>query len=114
MTGSHFRFTPEVLAQIRHHASKGLCAKEIGHLLTCSADTVLNICKQHGVKVHIQSDAAARESPALTSRDIGLSRRADIALSREAAVRGVSPATLASKIVETVAKDRLWRAVLDE
>lgn len=117
MSEAAFRFTPDVLIRIRHHARRGLDAGEIGYLLDTSATTVLNICREHGIKVHLPERPIPRE---VTNRSgtgsallISLARRADIALAREAEVRGVTPAELASQIVEIVARDGLWKAVLD-
>ena len=121
MTAPAFSFTPEVLTSIRYHAGRGRDAREIGRLLGCRSSTILKICKEHGIKVHLPERSTAdvtrtavQDGDRMVVRDIGLEKRADVALAREARVRGLSPGSLASKIVETVALDGLWRAVLDE
>jgi hypothetical protein len=126
-----FVFTPDALVRIRSHARRGLDAGEIAFLLGCDAGVMTNICARHGIEIgpplrptpldpdrrpssdHRLSPQRRRERRGLLPVLIEIARGADSALVREAAKRGTTPAILAARLIEIVAADDLFTALMD-
>lgn len=127
-----FRFTPDALIRIRNHARRGLDAGEIAYLIGCEIGTLENICLRHGIEVGVaqrptptepdrRPPADHRLNPNRRRERIGLrpviveiAGGADSALSREARKRSTTPAVLAARLLEIVASDNLFTALLDD
>lgn len=100
-----FRFTPDALKSIRHDRREGRSAREIAERLGCNIGQLYRICKLHGIDL---GDSVTGTPCEVRLGPIALRRIED-----EAARRGVSVRSLASRTLETVAADGLFGAVLD-
>jgi hypothetical protein len=95
------KFTPHVLEQIPKLVSDGKSASEIAGQIGCSVDSLRVRCSQLGVTLRRNG---------LTVR---LSRTALDGLRQQAMAEDMSEAGLASALLEVIARDGLYKAVLD-
>jgi len=95
------KFTPHVLEQIPKLVSDGKSASEIAGQIGCSVDSLRVRCSQLGVTLRRNG---------LTVR---LSRMALDGLRQQAMAEDMSEAGLASALLEVIARDGLYKAVLD-
>ena len=95
------KFTPHVLEQIPKLVSDGKSASEIAGQIGCSVDSLRVRCSQLGVTLRRNG---------LTVR---LSRTALDGLRQQAMAEDMSEAGLASALLEIIARDGLYKAVLD-
>jgi hypothetical protein len=118
-----FRFTPLTLNVIRRHAAARRDAASIAKLMNCDQSTVENICNKHGIVLVTMPGAAPPLSPYKSSGggrpnfvmvDVPMGHEALELIRREAARRGVKPATLIARVAEIVAMDSIFAAVLDK
>src|SRR4029079_849435 len=94
------KFTPHVLEQIPKLVSDGKSASEIAGQIGCSVDSLRVRCSQLGVTLR---------GNGLTVR---LSRTALDGLRQQAMAEDMSEAGLASALLEVIARDGLYKAVL--
>jgi len=95
------KFTSSVLEQIPKLVSDGKSASEIAGQIGCSVDSLRVRCSQLGVTLRRNG---------LTVR---LSRTALDGLRQQAMAEDMSEAGLASALLEVIARDGLYKAVLD-
>jgi hypothetical protein len=95
------KFTPHVLEQIPKLVSDVKSASEIAGQIGCSVDSLRVRCSQLGVTLRRNG---------LTVR---LSRTALDGLRQQAMAEDMSEAGLASALLEVIARDGLYKAVLD-
>jgi hypothetical protein len=118
-------FTESVLVQIPRWVRKGLNPGEIARNIGCTVGTLRVRCSQEGISLRIVSKAASKKRPdrarqTKSARDAEVelkvfvpgSVRAD--LHARAASKGISESSLLSALIETIARDDLYDAVLDD
>jgi len=129
-----FRFTPQTLRRIRSLVADGKGARSIASALGCKASSLENICRIHGIELRADDAVVARvgadrpapcldyrldparrrERPGLRPIIIEIAGGADNALAREAARRGTTATVLAARLIEIVAADDLFVALLEQ
>lgn len=119
---SKFRFTPDVLRTIRRRAGK-VPGRDLADELGCDYGSLRNVCNRHGISLRCTGDD---EEPRPQRRPIFatgaparefcfmLPHNTRTVCEREALLRGVSLEVLTRRLIEVVAADNLWNAVLDE
>lgn len=134
MSSREFRFTPDTLRRIRRLVADGKGAGSIATDLGCELSSLQRICAIHGI--YLSADGAAvftpgeyrpapsldyrldparrRERPGLRPIIIEIAGGADNALVREAARRGTTVTVLAARLIEIVAADDLFVALLEQ
>lgn len=100
--------TPQVLAGIPELIAQGLRRADIAERLGCKESTLKVRCSHAGISLRGPKRIRSRIDKALT-----LSQEALAGLSACAAALGCSEVQLASDLVELIARDDLFDAVLD-
>jgi IS30 family transposase len=95
----------EVIPQLLH---QGLRVEEIAERLGCTVGTLKVRCSQEGVSLR------AGGSPGERYNVIRLDRPTMMMLQERAAATGKSRTTIARELLETIARDNLYDAVLDQ
>jgi hypothetical protein len=102
-------FTPEVITEISNLVARGFSAAEpIG----CTLSSLRVTCSRHGISLRRSKSAAERR---LQGR-LAVELFGDTAalLQREAEKRGISSAKFAASLLETIVRDNLYDAVIDQ
>src|SRR5262249_29675967 len=126
------KITPAVLAAIPALIVKGMSAAEIAHAVGCTVGTLRVKCSQMGISLRRRklSDGAAKHDirHAAACKDTGqtaggfrnaqtlkleLPRAVMERLQDQAALMGISNSRFASILLEVIARDDLYAAVLD-
>lgn len=116
-----FRLTPDSLKLIRRYAADRRNGEAIARLVGCSVSTITNIANEHGIEI-AKDDGAPPLSrcrvPVAGAGTVTLEVPIDSAamelIRQEANRRGCKPTTLVGRIVDVVAADRIFSAVLDK
>jgi hypothetical protein len=104
--------TKAVLATIPEMVAQGnMRADDIAEKLGCNIGTLKVRCSQ--AKISLRPPGSRRGRPRTDERTIRLSRDAMALLQRRAALSGKSETALARELLETIARDNLYDAVLD-
>lgn len=104
--------TKAVLATIPEMVAQGnMRADDIAEKLGCNIGTLKVRCSQ--AKISLRPPGSRRGRPRTDERTIRLSGDAMALLQRRAALSGKSETTLARELLETIARDNLYDAVLD-
>jgi len=123
MSGRAFSLTPDALRDIRRHAADRHSAAAIARVMFCSAGTIENVCRKHGielvsipdglppVKRHRSGNCRAVR---FASVQVSIANEALEEITREARRRGLRPETLIARVVEIVSLDGLFSAVVDK
>jgi hypothetical protein len=111
--GNHFMGRPSiltrnVLAGIPSLIEQGLRKGDIAERLGCKESTLVVRCSMAGISLRSPKRLKLRDGVSLT-----LSHETIASLSMRAAAEGCSEAQLASDLLETIARDKLYDAVLD-
>lgn len=113
-----FRYTPRTVGIIKAHA-RTLAPATIAVLMRCPVSTIELICRKHDIEVR-ESD---KVEPAPRAPDIRtFSKKIDIdidatcfmVVANEARRRGTRPKDLIADLVEAIADDCMFSAVLDQ
>jgi hypothetical protein len=96
---------PEMVAQ------GGMRADDIAEKLGCNLGTLKVRCSQ--AKISLRPPGSRRGRPRTDERTIRVSEAALALLQRRAVASGKTEATLARELLETIARDDLYDAVLD-
>jgi hypothetical protein len=112
-----FRYTPRTVGMIKLHA-RTMSPATIAMIMRCSIGTVELICRKHGIETR-ESDKI--EPLPVTCADRSLKRQVDIDLdgvslhivANEARRRGVPTRDLIAQLVEAIAEECIFSAVLD-
>src|SRR6185312_2247182 len=104
--------TKAVLATIPEMVAQGgMRADDIAEKLGCNIGTLKVRCSQ--AKISLRPPGSRRGRPRTDDRTIRLSGDAVALLQRRAAAIGKTEAALARELLETIARDDLYHAVLD-
>jgi hypothetical protein len=104
--------TKAVLATIPEMVAQGnMRAGDIAEKLGCNIGTLKVRCSQ--AKISLRPPGSRRGRPRTDERTIRLSGDAMALLQRRAALSGKSETALARELLETIARDNLYDAVLD-
>lgn len=123
MTG--FAFTPAVLQRIPRLVARGYDVARITGVLGCELASLVAICGKHGISLKPDADPAPEFLPIEDCRrrrarvgaatlTTGIADDARAILLREADRRGVTAKELAACLLELVARDNLYGAILDK
>src|SRR5512144_1749213 len=105
--------TKAVLATIPEMVAQGnMRADDIAEKLGCNIGTLKVRCSQ--AKISLRPPGSRRGRPRTDERTIRLSGDALALLQRRAALSGKSETALARELLETIARDDLYDAVLDD
>lgn len=105
--------TKEVLATIPEMVERsGMRADDIAEKLGCNIGTLKVRCSQ--AKISLRPPGSRRGRPRIDERTIRLSGDALALLQRRAAASGKTETALARELLETIARDDLYDAVLDD
>jgi len=118
-------FTPENLARIPEMVEQGMSRQEIAAALGCKLNSLITTCSINRISLRRWPRPRAEPCKVKNKRvsalpveaaplPLRLSMDTVRALQLEAYRKGVSTATLASTLLDTIAKDGLCNAVLDE
>jgi hypothetical protein len=121
-------FTDSVLAQIpQWMRDEGLSAAQIAEKIGCTVGTLRVLCSRHGISLKQQpsyrqprrsyrrprnSDASGDD--AHTDITLSLPNKSRFRLNERAGLLGLSDAELVSLLIETIDRDDLYSAVLDD
>jgi transposase-like protein len=104
--------TKAVLATIPEMVSRrGMRARDIAETLGCKISTLKVRCSQAGIS--LRPPGSRRGRPRSDERAIRLNRAVLALLQNRAAASGKTEAALARELIETIARDNLYDAVLD-
>lgn len=108
---SRFLFTPKTLVDIREYVAAGKNGPQIAKRLGCQLGSLHVICSQHGISLR-QEKADPRDDP---EENISLTVPWSVLqqFRREAKVRGLTVDALGRRVLEYVATDNLFQAILD-
>ncbi len=115
---SDFRYTPRAVGAIKLHA-RTMAPATIATIMRCSVGTVELICRKHGIEMR-ESDVVemALQTPAARKAlskpiEIHLDGIALHVVANEARRRGTATRDLISRLIEEIADEHLFSAVLD-
>jgi hypothetical protein len=129
---SRTKFTPTIIIQIQRWLDKGLSADEIAERIGCTVGTLRVTCSQLGISLRRrkQSCGPAKDDRNGTRRvrastqHVGSGPRARLILSVRrgtldrlrtyASSKGISASNFAASLLEKIAEDDLYEAVLDD
>ena len=100
--------TPQVLASIPALIAQGIGRAEIAERLGCKQSTLQVQCSNAGISLRTRKRMELRGGEPLA-----LSHEALMGLRARAAAMGCSETQLASELLEMIARDNLYDAVLD-
>lgn len=114
---SDFRYTPRTVGIIKAHA-RTLAPATIAILMRCPVSTIELICRKHDIEVR-ESDkvepAPRTDTRAFSKKiDIDLDATCFMVVANEAKRRGTRPKDLIAELVEAIADDCMFSAVLDQ
>ena len=113
-----FHYTPRAVGAIKLHA-KTMAPATIATIMRCSVGTVELICRKHGIEMR-ESDVVV-PAPQTPAQCKVLSKQVEISLdgvalhvvANEARRRGTATRDLISRLIEEIADEHLFSAVLD-
>jgi hypothetical protein len=105
--------TEEVLASIPAMIEQGLRRAEIAERLGCTEGTLQVQCSRRGISLRKGGPFKKALTLPLLEVQLALSREAMAALRERAQANGWSEVKLASDLLEIIARDDLYDAVLD-
>jgi hypothetical protein len=106
------RLTAEIYAAIPALIEEGKSKIEIAEIYGVTKDTLQVQCSRRGISLRKGGARPPRVTLSLPT-PLTLSTKALLALSAAAKAYGTDEVRLASKLLETIAKDNLYEAVLD-
>jgi hypothetical protein len=113
--------TMSVLAEIPRWISEhGLSVAEIADKIGCTVGSLRVRCSHYGISLRQSSrsrqprHAGPTRNPALPDMVLNLPDETRVRIQERAALLGLSDAQLASALIETIVRDDLYSAVLDD
>ena len=109
------KITTAALNRIPHFLEQGLGAAEIAHVMGCTVGTLRVKCSQMGISLRrrLPRGSVARKPNRNKALALVLPPAIIDQLRSRAAQEGVSDSRLASRLLEVIARDGLYDAVLD-
>ena len=110
-------FTDSVLAQIpQWMRDEGLSTAQIAKKIGCTVGTLRVRCSHYGISLRqpARSRRSGRTGPAPPDLVLSLSDEIHVGLRERANLLGLSDAELVSVLIETIDRDDLYSAVLDD
>jgi hypothetical protein len=104
--------TNELLANVPALIRLGLGTAEIAERFGCTPSTLQVTCSRNGISLRRSGPRPRKKL--LFETAVTISPEAMAALSARAAVKGCSETKLASDLLEVIARDDLYEAVLDD
>jgi hypothetical protein len=104
-------FTEANLIKVRALADNGFGAVQIAHAIGSTPGSVRNMCGKMKIKLGRTKGFGCGAEPCIISN---VSEASFFELDRHARQRDISVQTLAALLLETIAKDDLFDAVIDE
>lgn len=117
---SNFEYTPKTVAIIKRHA-RTMTLETIANVMICSIGTIEAICKKHGIIARDVDTIAAEPQENNVSRgrlikrvEVEIDISALTIIQYESRRRGMKVRELIPRLIEQIAKDGLFSAVLDK
>lgn len=108
-------FTPETWASVREMVEQGKTPDEIAKHLGTTRNSLGAMACKHGISLRRGGRRQPKPSPYAASMTLVMDMKLFVSLERVAAATGRNnPATLARDLLDRIANDGLYRAVLDE
>jgi len=109
------RITPAALNRIPHFLEQGLSAAQIADVIGCTVGTLRVKCSQTGISLRQRrpKSSVVRKANGHQSLTLVLPPAIVDQLRLRAAQGGMSDSRLASRLLEVIARDGLYDAVLD-
>jgi hypothetical protein len=117
MPGSHRKrsmFSPAVLLQVKRFVARDFSAAEIAEKIGCKLGTLRVKCSENGISLRRRSAPVA--TPQGNGRKrlvISLQESVALGLQKQADKEGMSISDLAAALLEAIACDNLYDAVID-
>lgn len=111
---SDFRYTPRAVSIIRRHA-RTMAPATIATIMRCPIGTIELICQRHGIEIRDNDILLRDPERKVVKKELEI-QIGDVLLrvvSKEARRRGVDTHTLIERLIEKIAEDGLFGAVLD-
>jgi hypothetical protein len=106
-------FTPEVFTEISNLVARGFRAAEIADTIGCTLNSLRVTCSRHGISLRHSCKSAAEKRPQGRFA-VKLSGDKAALLQQEAEKLGISSAKFAALLLETIVRDNLYDAVIDQ
>jgi hypothetical protein len=109
-----FRYTPMTVKKIRRHAQT-MKPATIAAFMKCPVDMVEMICRKHEIPMHDRDGGGVEAPHEAIKREIEIQIDINMlrAVKREASLRGLDTNILIERLIEKIAEDGLFGAVLD-
>jgi hypothetical protein len=113
-----FRYTPRTVGAVKLHA-RTMAPATIAVIMRCSVGTVELICRKHGIEMresdHIEPVPNPSERKLVKRRiEIEIDGLSLHVVANEAQRRELTPRDLIARLVEAIAEECFFSAVLDE
>jgi hypothetical protein len=105
------RFSPLVFSQIVDFVAQGLSAVEIAQRIGCKLGSLRVKCSQQGISLRRHSGSG--QSPFPKRLKISLPESIAAKLEKEALKKGLSQSDLVLALLDAIARDNLYDAVID-
>jgi hypothetical protein len=107
-------FSVETFLLVKDLVAEGLPAEKIAERVGCKLGTLRVRCSQHQISLRRSTSlAAASKENGATRLLVPLAKHVSLDLQRHAEQRGLSKASLAAALLEAIANDNLYDAVID-
>ena len=114
-----FRYTPDAVKTIRRHA-RTMSATAIAAFMGCDVGMIERICRMHCITVRDNDfagpdlEAPSQAKVVKKSLEIQIDETLLLVVKREARQRGLDTHTMIERLIEKIAEDGLFGAVLDK
>jgi hypothetical protein len=107
-------FSPAVLSQVKRSVARGTSAVEIAAKIGCKIGTLRVKCSQNGISLRRRNAPAAKPKSNVPKRMvISVPERVALRLQKQANKKGVSQSDLVVALLDAIARDNLYDAVID-
>jgi hypothetical protein len=107
-------FSPDTFWLIEGFVAQGLSAQEIADKVGCKLGTLRVKCSQHGLSLRRWSGMTRKSGRAPRRLVTSIADKVLLDLQRHAEKRGVSRANFAGALLETIVRDGLYNAIIDD
>jgi hypothetical protein len=107
-------FSPLVFAQVETLVAQGVSAAQIADKVGCKLGTLRVKCSQRGISLrHRKTPEITPQVRSAKRLIVGISQEIFLKLQQQAEKRGLSRSELAAALLEAIAHDNLYAAVID-